>query len=91
MVAPPDKENIIAFIAIAKDFARQGIYTPEILAYSLEQGFMLLSDLGNDLYLNILNQNTVDDLYDRALSVIYQIQVCNPKFPDNKPLDLFNE
>jgi N-acetylmuramate 1-kinase len=91
MVAPPDKENIIAFIAIAKNFASQGIYTPEILAYNLEQGFMLLSDLGNDLYLNILNSNTVDDLYSRALSVIYQIQVCNPKFPDNKSLDLFNE
>ncbi len=91
MIAPPDKENIIAFIAIAKDFARQGIYTPEILAYNLEQGFMLLSDLGNDLYLNILNPNTADDLYNRALSVIYQIQICNPKFPDNRSLDWFNE
>ncbi|MFZ0219004.1 MAG: phosphotransferase [Candidatus Aquirickettsiella sp.] len=91
MVAPPDKENIIAFITIARDFARQGIYTPEILAYNLEQGFMLLSDLGNNLYLNILNHNTADDLYSRALSVIYQIQVCNPKFPDNKSLNLFNE
>ena len=91
MVAPPDKENIIPFITIAKDFARQGIYTPEVLAYNLEQGFMLLSDLGNDLYLNILNSNTADDLYSRALSVIYQIQVCSPKFPDNKSLDLFNE
>ncbi len=91
MIAPPDKENIIAFIAIAKDFARQGIITPEILAYNLEQGFMLLSDLGNNLYLNILNPNTVDDLYSRALAVIYQIQTCNPTFPDDKPLDLFNE
>ncbi|MGC1854815.1 MAG: phosphotransferase [Candidatus Aquirickettsiella sp.] len=91
MINPSDKENIIAFIAIAKDFARQGIFTPEILAYNLEQGFMLLSDLGNDLYLNILNSNTADDLYSRALSVIYQIQVCNPKFPGNKSLDLFNE
>lgn len=91
MIAPPDKENIIAFITIAKDFARQGIYTPEILAYNLEQGFMLLSDLGNDLYLNILNPNTADDLYHRALKVIHQIQICNPQFPDNKSLDLFNE
>lgn len=91
MIAPPDKENLIAFIAIAKDFARQGIFTPEILAYNLEQGFMLLTDLGNDLYLNILNPNTVDDLYNRALSVIYQIQTCNPKFPDDKHLDIFNE
>jgi N-acetylmuramate 1-kinase len=91
MMAPPDKENIMAFIAIAKDFSRQGIYTPEILAYNLDQGFMLLSDLGNDLYLNILNLNTADDLYHRALLVIHQIQVCNPRFPDNKSLDLFNE
>lgn len=91
MIAPPNKENIIAFITIAKDFARQGIYTPEIFAYNLEQGFMLLSDLGSDLYLNILNSNTADDLYNRALSVIHQIQTCNPKFPDDKPLDLFNE
>lgn len=91
MLAPPDKENIIAFIAIAKHFSHQGIYTPDILAYNLEQGFMLLSDLGNDLYLNILNPTTVDDLYSRALSVIDQIQVCNPTFPDDKPLGLFNE
>lgn len=91
MIAPPDKENLIAFITIAKDFAHQGINTPAILAYNLEQGFMLLSDLGNDLYLDILNPHTVDDLYNRALSVIYQIQTCNPKFPNNKPLDLFNE
>jgi aminoglycoside/choline kinase family phosphotransferase len=91
MLAPPDKENIIVFIAIAKDFARQGIYTPEILAYNIEKGFMLLSDLGNDLYLNLLNANTVDDLYTRALLVIHQIQVCNPKLPNNQPLDLFNE
>jgi N-acetylmuramate 1-kinase len=91
MIAPPNEENIISFVTIAKDFARQGIYTPEILAYDLEQGFMLLSDLGNDLYINILNPNTVDDLYHRAFSVIRQIQVCNPQFPDNKSLDLFNE
>lgn len=91
VIAPPEKENIGAFIAIAQDFARQGIYTPEILAYNLTQGFMLLSDLGNGLYLNLLNTNTADDLYTQALSVIHQIQICNPKLPNNQPLNLFNE
>ncbi|EDP45876.1 aminoglycoside phosphotransferase family protein [Rickettsiella grylli] len=91
MIAPPDKENIIAFVTIARNFARQGIYTPEILAYNLKQGFMLLSDLGNNLYLDRLNPKTVDDLYHRALSVIYQIQICHPKFPNDKSLGLFNE
>lgn len=91
VIAPPEKENIVAFIAIAQDFARQGIYTPEIVGYNLEQGFMLLSDLGSGLYLNLLNAETADDLYSQALSVIHQIQICNPKLPNDQPLNLFNE
>lgn len=91
MIAPPEKENLLAFIAIAKNFARQGIYTPEILAYDLKQGFMLLSDLGNGLYLNLLNRDTADDLYTRALSVIEQIQMCKPKLANDESLASFNE
>jgi N-acetylmuramate 1-kinase len=91
MLAPPDKENITAFITIAKDFARQGIHVPEIIAYDLQRGFVLLSDLGDDLYLQVLNTENADDLYTRALSVILQIQTCRPQLSNNQPLALFDE
>ncbi|WP_218814306.1 aminoglycoside phosphotransferase family protein [Rickettsiella endosymbiont of Dermanyssus gallinae] len=91
MFAPPDKEDITAFISIAKNFTSQGIHAPNILNYHLEQGFILLSDLGNDLYFNLLNTETADDLYTRALAVIPQIQACEPKLANNQPLGLFDE
>jgi aminoglycoside/choline kinase family phosphotransferase len=91
MLAPPDKENISAFLAIAKNFAQQDIHVPEILAYDLEYGFILLSDLGNDLYLNLLNSENADDLYARALAVIPQIQACKLTLQDNQSLGLFDE
>ena len=91
MVAPPDKEDIAAFIAIAKDFVSHGIHAPEILAYNLEHGFILLSDLGNALYLNLLNKENADNLYTRALAVIPKIQACKPTLNNHQPLGLFNE
>ncbi len=91
MLAPPDKEDITAFIAIAKDFVSHGIHAPDILAYNLEYGFILLSDLGNALYLNLLNEQNADDLYTHALAVIPKIQACKPKLNNNQPLGLFNE
>ncbi len=91
MLAPPDKEDISAFIAIAKNFSQQGIHVPEILAYNLEHGFILLSDLGDDLYLNLLNNESADDLYIRALEVLTQIQVCKPTLKNNQALGLFDE
>jgi N-acetylmuramate 1-kinase len=91
MLAPPGKEDITAFIAIAKDFVSHGIHAPNILAYNLEQGFILLSDLGNALYLNLLNKENADNLYTLALTVIPKIQACKPKLSHNQPLGLFNE
>lgn len=76
MDAPPTKENNVAFIAIAQSFARQGLHVPEILEVDLKQGFLLLSDLGDRLYLTELNAANADLLYDQALAVISNIQTC---------------
>jgi N-acetylmuramate 1-kinase len=91
MLAPLDKEDIATFIAIAKNFAGQEIYVPEILNFNLQYGFLLLSDLGDDLYLNLLNRENVDNLYQRALAVIAQIQNCKPILANNQPLGSFDE
>ena len=91
MVAPPNKEELIAFISIAKNFSEHGIHVPEVLEHDINQGFILLSDLGDALFLNILNDNCVDDLYTRALSVIPNIQVARPTLGSQQELGVFDE
>lgn len=77
MDAPPAKESVTAFIALAKAFHAHGIDVPVIHAQSLEHGFLLLSDLGDRLYLPELNAQTADTLYSRALETLQRIQDCD--------------
>lgn len=76
MDAPPDKENSQPFFAIAKAFSALGIEVPHILNADLSQGFLLLSDLGDNLYLNELTAENADQLYSAALQVLQKIQLC---------------
>ncbi len=55
MDAPPDKEDCRPFIKVAAMLAAAGVHVPEILAQDLEQGFLLLSDLGLQTYLDVMN------------------------------------
>ncbi|MEA3242685.1 MAG: phosphotransferase, partial [Pseudomonadota bacterium] len=60
MDAPPDKEDCRSFIHVSELLLGLGLHVPEILARNVEQGFLLISDLGSRLYLDELNGNTVD-------------------------------
>lgn len=68
-----------AFITIAKIFAEHGLNVPHVFRYDLEQGYMLLSDLGRRSYLSELNANTVESLYTDALSALEVIQSISVK------------
>jgi len=78
MDAPPDKEDCGAFIHVTELFLAVGLHVPEILARDLEQGLLLLSDLGNRLYLDALDENSVDRLYGDALGALATLQSCCP-------------
>jgi aminoglycoside/choline kinase family phosphotransferase len=78
MDAPPDKEDCGPFIHVSELFLGLGLHVPEIMARDLEQGFLLLSDLGNRLYLDELNENTVDRLYGDAMGALATLQSCDP-------------
>lgn len=78
MDAPPDKEDSRPFISIGKQLHAVGLNVPEILAEDLEQGFLLLSDLGTQQYLSALNTDTVDRLYGDALGALAVLQTCGP-------------
>lgn len=74
MDAPPEKEDCTPFISIAKQLFSGGINSPEILAEDLQQGFLLLSDLGDIQYLSILNDDSADSLYKDAIDSLIKIQ-----------------
>ncbi|MFT6914374.1 MAG: aminoglycoside/choline kinase family phosphotransferase [Motiliproteus sp.] len=74
--APPEKENSRAFVEIARAWAPLDIPVPRVLLADLEQGFMLLSDLGDLLYLDRLDAASADRLYGQALHTLTRIQQC---------------
>jgi aminoglycoside/choline kinase family phosphotransferase len=79
MDAPPDKEDCAPFIAVAEALAAAGLHVPAILAQDLAQGFLLLEDLGSTLYLDALNEDSVERLYGDALGALLSLQACGPQ------------
>lgn len=79
MDAPPSHEDCRPFVQIAQQFAAFGLHVPNIHAQQLAQGFLLLDDLGEQLYLDALNPQTVERLYADALGALAMIQACGPR------------
>src|SRR5688572_501403 len=65
-----------SFIAIAKTLSTLGVLVPTILAYEALQGYMLISDFGDRLYLQELKADNADELYKTALSTLSVFQAC---------------
>jgi aminoglycoside/choline kinase family phosphotransferase len=77
MDAPPGKEDVGPFLRVAAMLAEIGVHAPRVLKTSLEDGFLLLSDLGTRMYLAELGMpGRADALYDDALDALVRIQ-CN--------------
>ena len=74
MDAPPENEEITTFCRLARRFYSLGINVPEIFHTEDEQGFVLMSDLGSDHYLDSLNDSTADRLYGDALESLLKLQ-----------------
>lgn len=77
--APPQHENSRQFYKVAR--LLEDVNAPRVLAKDFELGFMLLSDLGDQLYLPLLKQardageqEKVDQLYHRAIDSLVDIQ-----------------
>lgn len=81
MDAPPGKEDLKPFIHIATLLKNAGIQVPEINVINLTQGFLILSDLGDTLLLQQLNDNTADSYYKKALETLLKIQGATTNDP----------
>ncbi len=78
MDAPPGQEDCRPFVHVTGLLAQAGLTVPAILAQDLQQGFLLLSDLGEQTYYQAI-QAGLDDarlqkLYRDAIAALVRMQ-----------------
>jgi hypothetical protein len=81
MDAPPEKEDCKPFIHITRLLRSVNVNAPDIITMDLEQGFLLLDDLGNRQYLDHLDESSSDDLYNDALMALINMQRIHDHLP----------
>ena len=74
MDAPPHQEDCHPFVKVAALFAAAGVNVPHVLEQDFQQGFLLLTDLGQSTYLERLTPTTAPQLYGAASAALIQIQ-----------------
>ncbi len=100
MDAPPPLEDVRPFVQVAGLLSAAGLHTPRIHAADEHQGFLLLEDLGQRLYLNELRSASTeqaDEWMRQASQALLQMQLkadasILPPFDEallQRELDLF--
>jgi N-acetylmuramate 1-kinase len=77
MDAPPEKEDCRPFLNVVRLFTDAGVHVPAVYAQDLQQGFLLLSDLGTTTYLAALDAGNAGRLYGDALAALLRIQLAS--------------
>ena len=74
MDCPPEKEDLASFLSITDKLQKAKLNVPDIFESDDKNGFLILTDLGDDLYSKKLNDETVYCLYTDALEAIVKMQ-----------------
>jgi N-acetylmuramate 1-kinase len=74
MDSPPAQEDPRPWLAIGQRLATAGLHVPAVYDKDLQQGFLLIEDLGSRLYLSELNDNNADTLYGNAMNALLRMQ-----------------
>jgi aminoglycoside/choline kinase family phosphotransferase len=86
MDAPPEHEDCHPFVDVTGRLETAGVHVPHIHAQDLDQGFLLLEDLGDVQYLDRLDQESAARLYGDALGALATFQARAPS-DDLPPYD----
>lgn len=79
MDAPPAFEDCGRFADLSRRFRAVGLNTPEIRAEDRANGFLMITDFGERVYLGELREDTADRLYGDALGALATIQARGPR------------
>ncbi|PYD87956.1 aminoglycoside phosphotransferase [Pseudomonas syringae pv. pisi] len=77
MDAPPERENVPAFIHVQGLLFDAGVTVPAIAARNVEQGFLLLGDLGGTTYLARLSSDNAAFMYSDAVDALLKFQMAS--------------
>ena len=77
MDAPPAQEDCAPFVAVAELLHGAGLNAPRIVEADTERGFLLLSDLGTQSYLDVLKDNNADALMEAAIDALVTWQAAS--------------
>ena len=87
MDAPPPQEDVRPFTRIARHLDSLGYSAPRILAEDAERGFLLLEDLGDDLFARLLKQAGEErGLYEATIDFLLDLH-RHPAPADLAPYD----
>lgn len=87
MDAPPEREDCLPFVSVLSWLEAIGLNVPKLLASDLEAGFLLLSDLGTEVYLDTLvaDPERAPGLYSDALDALAVMQQGGASCQDQLP------
>jgi aminoglycoside/choline kinase family phosphotransferase len=77
MDAPPERENVPAFIHVDGLLFDAGVTVPAIVARDVERGFLLISDLGTTTYLQRLDNDNASFMYSDAIDALLAFQLAS--------------
>ncbi len=70
MDAPPERERTDAYLFVDGLMLEAGLNVPEIFEKKLDDGFLLISDLGAETYLDVLSEENAPRLMDKATTAL---------------------
>ena len=86
--APPEYEDSVKFVKIASLMQAMGVIVPKIIATNLQEGFLLIGDLGKETMLNSIHrrETKAQEFYGEAIEILFKIQTNGSSHVEGLPL-----
>ena len=86
MMAPSSVEDVQPFIEVAERLSVAGVCAPRVHASDLVRGLLLLDDLGDDLYRDLIDNNSAERCFAEIIPVLGEL-ARNVSAEDLAPYD----
>ncbi len=73
MDAPPPGEDVKPFVDIARRLRAANLHAPEIVYANTQNGYLLLEDLGDELYRDLLDEHNFSSLFPDLFDILKEM------------------